>query len=268
MFGIEAAKKSVTWLAAGALLLAAAMPAMAADDVASDEWKISASVYLFVSEIEGATDTGGDIFIPFSDLVKDLNMTYMGAFEARKGSEPWSLFTDIIYLNVGDDKGVTEHVPVLEGNHTIKVDVDGKLQLRAWVVTLAGTYNVFENEKVTLDLIGGARYFWLNLILDLELGNLHTSRPKRVDESASVWDAIVGVRGKIKLDDKWYVPYHADIGGGQSQLTWQAFLGVGYKYQWGEVELGYRYLSYNFKSGWLVEDLNFGGPLLEARYHF
>ena len=109
----------------------------------------------------------------------------MGAFDARKGNDPWSLFADIIYLNVGADNG-----------------------------------------------------------------------------------AIVGVRGEIKLDDKWFMPYQADIGGGQSQLTWQAFLGVGYKYKWGEVVLGYRYLDYNFKSGWLVEDLSFGGPLLGAKYHF
>ena len=76
------------------------MPAMAADeiDVDSDQWKISASVYLFGAEINGTTNTGGDIHLPFSDLIKNLNMTYMGTFEARKGDEPWSLFADIIYL--------------------------------------------------------------------------------------------------------------------------------------------------------------------------
>ena len=170
--------------------------------------------------------------------------------------------------NVGADKGATEHVPILGGAHEIKVDVDAKIQLRAWILTFAGTYNVFENEKVSLDLMAGARYFWLNVILDLNLGILNTSRQKRVDESDSVWDAIVGFRGKIKLDDKWFMPYQADIGGGQPQLTWQAFLGVGYNYKWGEVVLGYRYLDYNFKSDWLVEDLNLGGPLLGAKFHF
>ena len=268
MFRIRAAKKSVTWFAAGALLLVAAMPAMAADEVAGDEWKISASVYLFGAEIDGTTNTGGDINMPFSDLLKNLNMAYMGTFEARKGNEPWSLFTDIVYLNVGADKGDTEHVPILEGNHTIKVDVDTKIGLKAWILTFAGTYHVFENEKVTLDLMAGARYFWLNVKLDLNLGILNTSRQPKVDETDHVWDAIVGVRGKIKLDDKWFMPYHADIGGGGSQLTWQAFLGVGYNYKWGEVVLGYRYMDYNFKSGWPVEDLTFGGPLLGAKYHF
>jgi hypothetical protein len=241
---------------------------MAADDVDTDQWKIDASVYLFGATIKGTTDTGGDIDIPFSDLLKNLNMAYMGAFEARKGNEPWSLFADIIYLNVGADNGVTEHVPILGESHNIKVDVDAKIQLRAWIVTLAGTYNVFENDKVTLDLMAGARYFWLNIIVDLDLGILRTSRQKSVDAVGAVWDAIVGVSGKIKLDDKWFMSYHADIGGGESQFTWQAFLGVGYNYKWGEVLLGYRYLDYNFKSGWLVEDLNFGGPLLGAKFHF
>lgn len=61
--------------------------------------------------------------------------------------------------------------------------------------------------------------------LDLDLGILHTSRQAHVDESDYVWDAIVGVRGEIKLDDKWFMPYLADIGGAVrthlASLSWR-----------------------------------------------
>jgi hypothetical protein len=42
------------------------------------------------------------------------------------------------------------------------------------------------------------------------------------------------------------VPDYADIGTGDSNLTRQAMLGVGYRFDWGEVTLAYRALDYDF----------------------
>ena len=50
---------------------------------------------------------------------------------------------------------------------------------------------------------------------------------RRVDQ----WDGIVGAKGAFALGDKhkWVVPYYVDIGTGDSDVTWQAELGVGYR---------------------------------------
>jgi len=45
--------------------------------------------------------------------------------------------------------------------------------------------------------------------------------------SASLWDGIVGVKGRCAFGDerKWFVPFYLDVGTGQTQLTWQGAAG-------------------------------------------
>ena len=130
--------------------------------------------------------------------------------------------------------------------------------MKSWITTFAAGYNFVDNEKVVLDLVGGARYLWLDTEVKLNLSRegalLQTSRQKKVSESDHVWDGIVGVRGQIKLNDKWYMPYYADVGTGQSDLTWQALVGVGYTFKWGDVLLAYRYLDYDFDSDFMLDE--------------
>jgi len=52
-----------------------------------------------------------------------------------------------------------------------------------------------------------------------------------------VWDVVIGVRGHANLNRQWYLPYQLDIGAGQSDLTWQAAGGIGYRFDWGDVNL-------------------------------
>ena len=61
------------------------------------------------------------------------------------------------------------------------------------------------------------------------------SGTKKVSES--VWDGIVGVKGRYAFGDdrKWFVPFYLDVGTGQTKLTWQAAAGVGYAFHWGDV---------------------------------
>ena len=43
----------------------------------------------------------------------------------------------------------------------------------------------------------------------------------KISDSGDVWDGIVGLRGNVKLDKYWYLPYYFDVGTGASDLTWQ-----------------------------------------------
>lgn len=46
-------------------------------------------------------------------------------------------------------------------------------------------------------------------------------------------DGIVGVKGRLALGSAsgWFVPHYADVGAGDSHLTWQAMAGIGYAFQ-------------------------------------
>ena len=98
------------------------------------------------------------------------------------------------------------------------------------------------------------------LDLDLDLGSLG------VDESSSVWDAIAGLRGTYNLAEKWYLTGYVDVGGGGSDLTWQALGGVGYKFSKVDVVLAYRYLSYEFDDEEALDDLSLHGPFVGFKF--
>ena len=53
-----------------------------------------------------------------------------------------------------------------------------------------------------------------------------------------------------------------------SRFTWQAFAGVGYRYSWGDVILGYRHLAYDFHSEKPISDLKLSGPILSVGFTF
>ena len=70
------------------------------------------------------------------------------------------------------------------------------------------------------------------------------------------------------LNEKWYIPYYADIGTGQSNLTWQLYAAIGYKFNWGNIRLGYRYLEYDQDDDKFVQDLKLYGPVLGIGFRF
>ena len=90
------------------------------------------------------------------------------------------------------------------------------------------------------------------------------------DVGVTNWDAIIGLKGRAFLgaDRKWFIPYYADVGTGQSKLTWQVNAGVGYQFDWGSVLATWRYLDYDFKSDKLVQSVSFNGPTIGVAFRF
>ena len=264
--------KPLAWLAAGALSLVTAIPVTAAAATDSDQWEYDATLYLWGAAIDATTQTGGDIDLSFNDILKDLDMTFMGSFGAHKGK--WSLLADAVYMDISQSDGGSETIPILGGAVNLTKNVDTDVSMKSWITTFGAGYNVIDNERGTVDLLGGARYLWLDVDIKLDLSikgsedRLITSRKEKVSESDHVWDGIIGVRGKINLDKNWYLPYYVDVGTGGSQSTWQAMAGVGYTFKWGDVLLAYRYLDYNFDSDFMLDDMNISGPALGARFRF
>ena len=83
-------------------------------------------------------------------------------------------------------------------------------------------YSLINNSDGILDVTAGIRY----LDLELELNtDLFTNRS--VSGSKDYTDFFIGVRGAKNITQKWYIPYEADIGTGDSDLSWQLFAGVG-----------------------------------------
>lgn len=259
-------------LLAGVILTAA--PAQA--QIPEDKWTFQAIVYGYFPDLGGTTNfpdrTGaGSINVGIDQILSNLNFTIMGTLEARKGR--WGLYTDLIYLDVSGDKSNTRNFTV--GGRDIPSSLSANLDLgiKGTLWTLAGEYAVISDASTLMYVLGGARLLDLKETLSYNLSAdigpfTGPGRSGSSEVNLSYWDAVVGVKGRYAFGDRkeWFVPYYADIGTGQSDLTYQLFGGLGYTFSWGSVLGGWRYLDYNFKSSSKVESLNFNGPMLGVAF--
>ena len=267
------AKACVAWGLMGVAGLTAP-PVFAQDD--SSDWQFAATIYGWFPDIGGHTDMplgSGDISVDIGTILDHLKMTGQGSFEFQKGR--WGVFTDVVYLNVGETKNETRSLEI--GGVPLPATVTGRVEfdLKSTFWTLAGTYQLGDSADGSSALLVGARLASFDQDLDWEFtgdfGAL-TPPPRTGNLGASVdqWDAIVGVKGRFKLggSGKWAIPYLADIGTGDSDLTWQAMLGLSYGFQWGDVGVAWSYLDYDLKSGGAIKDMNFSGPAVGAKFRW
>jgi len=261
-------KKSL--VAAVCLLLMFCFVNYAAAAQKADKWQYEFTLYLWLPSIDGdlkytLPGGGGDVLpIDSSKVLDSLNMTFMGAFEARYNK--LSFFTDLVYLDLSNSKNTEIIVGPDPG---VPVGVYADLGITGWMITGAAGYDVVQTDRVRLAVIGGLRYFTLDTDANLSLTGPGPLDPQTsLSESTDLWDGIVGVRGAFMLNEHWYLPYYADIGTGDSDLTWQLFGGIGYQFGWGDVKLGYRYLKYDQDGDKFLQDFEFYGPIFGVGFRF
>jgi hypothetical protein len=221
----------------------------------SDSWEYTATLNLWGAGVQGTTQSGAVIDISFSDILDNLDFTFMGTFEARKAK--WSLLADMVYLNMSADQSGNLPGP---GGALARLDVG----VEGVVLGLGAGYNLADTERGVHDFVFGARYLNLDTSLKFTIGE----RNAGTSESGGIWDGIVGFRGRANLQGKWYLPYYVDIGTGQSDMTWQALAGVGYKYNWGDLVFSYRHLEWEFDADSPIKDINFSGPNVQFKWYF
>jgi hypothetical protein len=185
------------------------------------------------------------------------------------------VFTDVLYLDEGAAKSGVRELTVGQMALPAEVAMDANYDLKSWVWTLAATYSLSETARNSVDLLFGARMLDIEQTLDWTFsGNIDgLELPGRSGSgavSATNWDAIVGFKGHASLgaDGRWFIPYHLDMGTGDSDFTWQAMTGIGYGFDWGAVVFNYRYLDYEPESGAPITDLNFSGPMVGASFQW
>jgi hypothetical protein len=240
-------------------ILMSTLPAAADEANPYEKWKFDAEIYLWGASIGGKTGSGSDIDIAFGDVFRNLEMAFMGTVGARKGK--WSFMLDTIYLDAKNSKNFT--IPV---GSLLDINAKGTVELTNWILTPSVGYNLFQTDRIHLDVLAGARYFYLKTDTEFDFGTRIPPINKRITISDSVWDGIVGFKGHVNLSKKWYLPYYADIGTGSSNLTWQAFGGVGYRFKRIDLIVAYRYLAWNFDDSEVFDDLNLSGPFVGVKF--
>jgi hypothetical protein len=230
----------------------------AAEPPPTDSWQHSLTLYAWLPTLDGEfkyqRDNGESLPIDSSQILDSLNMTFMGAYEAHK--DKWVFLGDLIYLNLSNDKD----------RETIGYsNVD--MKLKGWQLGLYGGYNLYQTDRSSLDLMAGLRYLTIETETKLS-SDLERLPDLKLTKDADVWDGIIGLRGRTNLNENWFIPYYADIGAGDSDLTWQAMTGIGYQAGWGDTSLVYRHLEWDQGEDKLLQDVSFSGPALAVKFHF
>ena len=267
----------IVGMASASILAAMApSPANAATDAAGWQW--GATVYLWLPTLGGETSfppdgDGPSIDVSGEQILDSLNFAFMGAFEGRKGR--WGLATDLIYLDLGASKKGTRDFGLGQVEIPVTVDADLELDLTGWLWTLAGSYEVIQQENFSMNMLGGIRMLDLEETLQYQFNGEIASLPieGRAGSSSAEdtqWDAIVGVKGRwtFGADRQWYVPYYLDVGTGDSDLTWQGMAGVGYSFDSIDVTGVWRYLDYDLGDSTPIKSIDFNGPALGVTFRF
>ncbi|RZI39970.1 hypothetical protein EGT07_26085 [Herbaspirillum sp. HC18] len=252
----------------------------------SETWTYSITPYLWVPGIEGTLKYSlppgsGNPNVSLSErsFLEALDFAFMLAGEARRGK--WSLFGDYNYLKLSTSKSAIRAVDFNPGapsinpfNTTVNRGTDSSI--KGSVLTLGAGYSLARSVDSTFDVVGGVRYLGATAETSWNLsaavagpGPGQTfSAVGNASRKVDLWDAVVGIRGRAKLADRWYLPYYLDVGGGSSNMTLLAHAGISYAYRWGELTLAYRHLQYDQDDNKLLQDFKFSGPLLGASFRF
>jgi hypothetical protein len=259
-----------------ALTIASLLPALAAAETAPvvdpDTWQFSASVYGWFAGVGGTANfpvagTSTNFKVDASTLLNHLEFGGAGEFDVHRGH--WGAFTDLMYMDLGGSKSNTRDFTL--SNVAIPATTTAYLNLsvKAWIWTIAGEYRALADPAWTVDLLAGARYLDLSQTLNWSIsGALGTLPPaSRTGDSevgSHIWTGIIGVKGRYAFgaDGKWSIPFYLDGGAGDSEYTYQALLGIGYSFQWGEITAMWRYLGYTPQTSNRVGDVYFSGPLI------
>lgn len=222
--------------------------------VETNAWKNEISIYGWLPSISATTPfpNSGDSSVDAEQIIDNLKMVFMGGYAGR--NDTWSVYGDLIYVDLGDSRSHT-----FPNNDVATVSLD----MKAMLINAGVGYNLVNTGSGILDLTAGIRYLELKVDLNTDL-----FVNRSLSGSKDFTDFFIGVRGYKNINENWYIPYEADIGTGDSQLSWQLFTGVGYRYDWGDVKLGYRYLEYDMEDDAIVEGLTLNGAVLGVSIKF
>lgn len=231
--------------------------------VQENVWRGSLTPYLWLTNVGGAVNYGdttiGKVNLDAGTLLSHLNFAAMIEGEVHYGR--WGLMMDAVYSELSNNQSrATARGRQLDSSTTLKMGI----------YDIAATYTLYSSSDLYLDGLVGARVFTQDASTNVSATGLLPSGLSE-NKSMTLTDAIVGVKGRVRLGDSdWFIPYYVDIGAGSSQtnVTSQAYLGVGKSFSWGDLSLIAKNVYYQMKQQGVTTDLDLYGVALAATFRF
>ena len=239
---------------------------------AQEKWT-EVGIYVFMMGIEGDATTSGtlgdvtaDVDVSFSDILDNLDFTFMGFVEHRRGK--WSFIGDVAYLKISAEK-TRSRTPV----SSLTLDAEFEQTLGEAFVG----YRVFAQNQgeaqFGIDLLVGARYNEIAFELDATASLLGLTTSASRNPSEDWVDGVIGARVQYGHNNGWGVSALADVCDGSDSSSYQLMGIVSYRFKNNiRVFGGYRLynLEYTGDTGGrrFDVDLDYTGPMFGVSYRF
>ncbi len=223
--------------------------------LSSEDWSFIVAPYVWAISLKGSAAPlpplpAADFEASFGDIWKDLNLGFFGRAELRKGK--FGIISDVIWADISMDAAPVGGL----------VEIDSS----SVIASLLGTYRLFEQEEQTfLDLVVGARGYYLDTNLDVGPGGIFLSH----GHTEGWVDAMAGFRARIALGMGFYANAFLLGGGGGSSSAADIMGRIGYSFTDNlSTYAGYRFLKIDYKNNGFVWDVEYQGPLVGGSYKF
>lgn len=236
-------------LAGMAALAAGASPALAGD------WSWQVTPYVWAAGLGGdVTPMSGAPTLSFdksfSEVMEDLDGAFFLSAYARR--DRLVVMGDLSWSSSSKSGTVPPGLPA-----------EGELTQRS--LTLLAGWRSVENDRLSLDLLGGIRAWDIRSTVTVAGGAMQASPGK------DFVDPILAARMNVTLAPRWSGILYADFGGfgAGSDNTSQILATVNYQvndHLW--LSAGYRQLTVDYRSGGTAVDVTMAGPLLGATWRF
>ena len=195
----------------------------------------------------------GEGEISFNDLLDVLDAAFMIQVEGGKGK--WSAFGDLTYLKTTD---TTERSILEVETRSKQTFLDAAVAF--WPGGVGSPFNLFGGLRYTgFD----DRYRFNRIATGDRLGEEQTSK--------NYYDALVGLRYRFDLSDRWSILTHGDYSFGDSKGTFLLRANLAFtvgKRQLNRIMLGYQYKQAEYKDGDLTTDYSYSGVLAGFNFRF
>ncbi len=246
---------------ASALSFAQTTKALAVPEV-SEDWRYVIAPYLWLTNINSSVYYGGteiaSASVSSGSVLQSLNIAGMVEMEAHKGN--FGVLADLMYASLSNTTS-TAIGP--------RISADSTSTLNQGIYTLAATYTVAKSAQFYMDALLGARIVTLSSSTNFNI-NGNSPLGLSISTNKTLADPVIGLKGRARLSDSdWFVPFYLDVGGGGStEVTTQAFLGIGRAYEWGDVIFGVKNLYYNQKTQGANTHMDLFGGALGVAFKF
>lgn len=240
-----------------------AVNARTADDDRPNKIETTLTLYVWATSVEEELPGGAKAKADFSTIFDNLDFAFMGQLVQRR--DAWIYGAGVFYADISESGSPSFPIQNAAPGQPNSVDTAVNFKTKTEIFDGFIGYRIFTLKKMDLYGTGGVRFTRFDTRLIVDAGG----QSFRFQAKDDLTDAVLGTRGVYHLTDDWSFPFIADVGTGDSDLTWQAFAGTSYRFGHHTVTLGYRYMYWDISgTSRYLDSVDYDGPLLGYTYRF